>query len=351
MKEKQISIDILRILCMCGIIGLHVLNNGGVTTSLTLNSLTGYTIHFYRALLYTSVNLFAIISGYVNYNKTQIKPKRILSLWGIVLFYSNIITIITLFIHPDFLPDSTSFIRSIFPPIEGRYWYITNYTLVFFLIPFINKLVSNNSFKENMHLVTLLFVFLSIVSCFGFYDYFRISSGYSSFWLIFCYLIGATIQKHSNELPRISTKKLLLILFISLLISSQSINLYYHVNNTIQHYLREKDWLIGYNSPFTLINSIIIFVIISNIHKTTHNKIISNISAATFSIYIIHSHPIIYDFYIKDSFKYIASHSPLSAVIRLTLVILFIFLVCYLIDAIRSLIFYLIKSLSKNIQH
>ena len=65
MEERQSSIDFLRIMSMLGIVGVHVLNNGGVVESLDHFSVTGIIIYIIRAICYTSVDLFAMITGYL----------------------------------------------------------------------------------------------------------------------------------------------------------------------------------------------------------------------------------------------------------------------------------------------
>ena len=332
--ERLVSIDILRIVSMMGIIGLHVVNNGGVVASLNQGTLTAFSINLFRALLYTSVDIFAIISGYLCFEKKRIQIRRIVELWCVVLFYSIIISLLTIFIRPELVPDGISIIRSFFPPIEGRYWYITCYSLLFFLIPYINKLLVVLDEDETKRFIIILIGFLCLISFMGCYDYFRISYGYSSSWLVVCYIIGACLKKYGCKIYT-NNYILLLTIFCFLLLSSWSTLIYSNAGETLKHYMRGADWLLEYNSPLTVGSACCIVVIATRIKKQLDSKIVKMLSGATFGVYILHSHPIIYDYYIKDAFSEIGEMPAAKAILELSASILGIFCVCSVIEMLR----------------
>lgn len=330
--DRNIGIDLLRIFGMLGIIGLHVLNNGGINANLPIDSFTYYLISFFRSLCYTSVDIFAIVTGYLYCQRDKISYRRIRVLWHTVFFYAIIITGLTLLYRRDLLPDTVSVIRSVFPSIEGRYWYITCYTLLFLLIPYINHLISKLGKNEYKKLLLILFITLSLFTTFGFYDYFRINRGYSTSWLVFCYLLGGYLRGNENKG---NTLYYLIILPILIGLAGLSGKLYLVSSDFAKHYLGGKDWLVEYTSPFIVIASVIIVILFLRIRKTVCDRIIISLSGATFSIYIIHSHPVIYDFYLKNAFVEIAKKAPMESLLLTISVIFSIFILCYLIDIIR----------------
>ena len=285
-----------------------------------------------KALLYTSVDIFAMITGYIYIDKNTMKYNRIVGLWGVCFLYSALISIWTIINRPEFLQSKTAIVRSFFPPIEGRYWYITCYTLLFFLIPYINRLLNSLKENESKNIIIILFMGLSVITSVGFYDYFRISYGYSVAWLIFCYMIGAFLKRYGCKKK---TRMLLTWLIGSIAVMSRSQFIYYKVGETMKHYLHSKDWLVEYNSPLTVLSAYVIMILATRIHGYS-NRIVSLIARTTFGVYIIHSHPIIYDFYIKDAFKDIALMSCGRALLRLTISIILIFMLCSIVDIFRT---------------
>lgn len=51
-KIRNNGVDLLRILAMCGIIGLHVLNNGGILENLSNKSFNLYSFIVHMFMLY-----------------------------------------------------------------------------------------------------------------------------------------------------------------------------------------------------------------------------------------------------------------------------------------------------------
>ena len=67
--KRNNGLSLLRIISMCGIIGLHLINNGGVINNLNLYSFKFFCILIVTTFFYTSVNVFALLTGYLNVNK------------------------------------------------------------------------------------------------------------------------------------------------------------------------------------------------------------------------------------------------------------------------------------------
>lgn len=72
-KERLAGLDILRILSMLGIVGLHIINEGGLRCTLPINSISYFVVMILLTILFTSVNIFALLTGYLNINKENNK--------------------------------------------------------------------------------------------------------------------------------------------------------------------------------------------------------------------------------------------------------------------------------------
>lgn len=139
--NRNYGLDILRIISMMGIVGLHVLGNGGVLANVKINTLNYMVSYFIEILLYASVNVFAMLTGYLCCDRAKIKSKSVIDLIFTTIIYCLIITGIFYAFNLYDIRSSgiKNLIVSLFPPIKGWYWYINSYILVFFMIPYMNK--------------------------------------------------------------------------------------------------------------------------------------------------------------------------------------------------------------------
>lgn len=91
MESRNIRIDIIRVGSMLGIITLHILGIVGVRNSLSITQVGYWIAYFLEVLSGCSVDVFAVMSGYLLYGKKR-KLKRIIELIATVLFFSILIT-------------------------------------------------------------------------------------------------------------------------------------------------------------------------------------------------------------------------------------------------------------------
>ena len=336
--KREYQLDLLRILSMLGIVGLHILYQGGALRFVTPYSVNYYLCWIIEIILMSSVNIFALLTGYLYITKNSLKTKSIINLIATVLFYCISITLLFICLKSDL--KVKDIIIGFFPPIAGKYWYITSYIFLFFMIPYLNKFINSISQKQFKKLLSILFILLTVVTTFGLKDYFKIGNGYSPFWLIYMYMIGAYIKINK---PTIKTNKCLILLTINIFIimlSKVAISLItkYLTGNEVM-----SDIFIQYNSPFILVNSILIFIIFNKIKpskKENINKLIITISSLMFGIYIIHSHYFFFDFILKD----ISLNIPNKYLTIYSFgMILLIFVICGIIEFIRTKIFKFLK--------
>ena len=149
-NSRNYGIDLLRLVLMFMVCMLHILTQGGVLNSIT-SSLNWSIYYFLEVLCYCAVDAFAIISGYVGYNR-KTKYERIMYLWFEVLFYGLVLTsIFKCFGLGDSI--STNEIVKMFTPIcSGQFWYMTAYLPLFFVMPYVNQLLERLNKKDANYL-------------------------------------------------------------------------------------------------------------------------------------------------------------------------------------------------------
>ncbi len=331
------NIDLLKFLCMIGVVLVHLTGQGGLV-EYPNNNFFSYNIYLLiNNILRNSLNVFCIITGYLYISKINIKFKNIINVLSNIVFYSFIIVFIFYFLNL-FNIRNLGFmylINSLFPSRIGRYWFITCYILLFFMIPFINHFINSISKKTFKILLIILFIMFCIIPEFLCYDFFRLNYGYSPFWLIYLYMIGAYIKIYGINL-NIKTKclGLLLSVIINCLIVFFTKN--YLSNSNMFYNLGEY-----FTSPFMVISSVLIFDVIC--HINIKDNFISKLGKYSLAVYIIHCHRLIYDWVIKNNLINIKPYNIIIELLLLLLIACAIYLICTIIDIIRKLLFKVLK--------
>ena len=292
------------------------------------------------------VSSFTLISGIVGY-KTY-KYSNLLYLYIIVLFYSVIFYIIFKILNFNILNDNI--INYIFPVIFVRYWYFTRYFGMYILLPIINKGILYIEESE------LKFVVFSAIGIFILWadfmnkekDVFLLGGGTSTLWFLVSYIIGSYIGKY--KLGFYSKKYSFCIICIIIFISS-GILAYYFSNNKrigidINIIDRIKIFFYYRNNSFTSISQAIsLTLFLSQIkYNKFIEKIITFIGPFTFGIYLIHEHTLVRKYIIVNLFIKDSNNLSENLVVFLVLIRgISIFIICFIIDYLRNLIFIFLK--------
>ncbi len=331
--SRNYGIDFLRIVSMLMVVALHISGTGGMT--LTEMSFTNASIVWLsRAMTYCAVNCYALISGYIGITTKQ-KLSSLMGLWVRVAFYSFLITVIFFFARPDIVGRGDLF-KSIFPVCSGKYWYFTAYFGMWFFTPIINSAVNNIPKKKMMLIIIGSAVILTPPNLLS--NAFKLESGYASAWLLFLYMVGAFIKKY-DIFKNISPLKPIIAYSISVLIT-----FLLKITVSIDGWNFYGDMMLNYTSPTILISAVSLLVIFSNIKISAKlKKFIAFLAPLSFSVYLIHTHPLVFNNIFDGAFAFLAQKSPLIMVLGMIVATIAIYIGCSLIDYIRELTFRLFK--------
>lgn len=329
--KKYDEINFLKIFSMFLIIILHILGQGGVLAhSIGRNH---YLSLFLQILSLPAVNCFALISGYLNYSE-QDKPfdfSKYIKLYLQVLAYTFTITFFAFILAPKLIGFKL-LIFSLFPVFTKNYWYFSAYTALFFFMPYLNKVIRKCNEIEAKKIIIVIFFIFSFLSTFASkFDPFTLNKGYSFLWLLFLYIIGSLFKKFSI-LHKIKTSSYIYVYICSVVFTL--------INVTV---IPEKFFgnvLASYSSPTILLMSIVMLGICFKLKfKTYFIKGINFFSPTTFGIYILHIHTIVWIYFLKDRFTFIAKMSTLSIPFMIIFYGIIIFLFCSIIEKFRIYIF------------
>ena len=328
---------------------LHVTGDGGILSANKENFLSYNFIFLLRSFSYCAVNCFALITGFCMID-SDYKFTKFFSHWLQVFFYCAVVTIC--FVSIPYFAENYPFskkqvIKSFFPILGDNYWYFTAYSVLFFMIPFLNELVKAVSKNQLETLLLLFFILFSVVPFICLRDIFKI---YHTFmWLAIFYVAGAYIKKYNARVP-VKLSLLLIIsanVFILLLENAGSCLL-----QTVLHNRKSLDFLLFRNdNPFVVIHSVSVFLLFLSFRMGDNLNIIRNAGKVSFDVYLIHAQPLIYNSFIKGKFLFAESENPLAALFYALGISLAIYIFCSLVGFLRVMLFTLlhVDSLAKKL--
>ena len=214
--QRQINLEILRILCMLFIIVGHVGGRSGIESFSSFATIAPH-----------AVNCFVLISGYFLIT-SKFKIERVLRVILETIFYTFTITIILYLLGKADLYDIAKSIMP-FAPTKFSYWFVNKYLAVILLSPFICKVCTTiNKRQYQILLITLLLIGSQLLKVFPFGELF--GNGFSLLWMIIVFITGGYLRLHAPEFKYwgIATLGLLILYNICNIYAQGLINLKYN---------------------------------------------------------------------------------------------------------------------------
>lgn len=335
-QKRNYGIDLLRIIATYMIVVLHILGAGGIVRTLDSSSPLYITAWFIEFLAYCAVNCYALISGYVGvYSKFRVSS--IFLLWLQVASTTLAITCAFYFFGERNVTLQEIW-DSCMPIKNDYYWYFTAYVCLYFMTPYLNWFILNIEARMAKRLVLTLMLLFCVIPTFFEADLFVIHNGYSALWLIVLYIVGGLIKKYQSH---ITIKKRILLCgylgaVVLTLISKLAIE---YLTPRVSFELLGSNFLMNYNSPTMVVAGLCLLLVFMNLDVEKMRKIISLFAPATFGVYIIHSHPMMWDRFIVNGFSKFKELGAIELVIAVVVTAIVIFAICSLMELFRIRIF------------
>ena len=341
-KERNYGIDALRTVAMLMVVTLHVLGFGGVLTHTKDLTFGAELLWSIKILCYSAVNIYAIISGFVGYRSSH-KGRNLIYLCLQLFFFSAILTgIDTAVLLSQGAPISASAIfHNLFPSIK-MHWYFSAYFCLFFFMPILDKIIDTVPQKTLKICALVCFLVFCCISPFS-DQVTSLRGGYSVFWLILMYTLGAYISKYDPLKKRSPLFCFLGFAVCSVLtvIIRIAIMLY---NNNFASEPKGFELLVTYISPTVTLAAVFIVCAFAklNIKGKISKKIIAFLCPLSFGVYLLHCHPIVAE-KLQGAFEWVGRENPFLALLLTLGISLAIFSACMLIDWLRLLLFKVMK--------
>ena len=335
-RDRNYGIDLLRVYSMFLVVILHCLGQGGLLSHTANNSLQYKLLWFMKIFAYCSVNIFALISGYVSFTdkKKKFKISNYIKMWIQVVFYGIFVVMIFRMVFPNTY-SVKNYLLAIFPVSNNLYWYFTAYTGLFFLTPFLNAGVRECNTKTLKKVFIVIFVIFSLFGTLA--SKFNLINGYSVIWLILLYILGAIIKKCQFENEIKNSHAIVCILILVLITYLYKI---YGLNFSFFNITINKDTFVSYTSPTIVLSAILHLIIFSKLKLNNKiSKYASTIGTSAFSIYLLNTQSLFYEKILRDLFVEILN-KPIVFIFMI--IVLFSIAFCVysiLIDKLRILLF------------
>ncbi len=360
-KTRDSGMELLRIICMFMVIGVHACARGyfydsGVAVGGFVASCTSWI----RLLFRPAVNTFVLITGYymvkTKFNIAK-SYKRVLRLYVTVLFYSIVLSVIFLIAGPKYYNIDGNevtilniVLKMFFPVLSRRWYFITDYILLCLFAPFLNIILQNIKKKD----YKLLLAITTFVMCIWFFlaklrafdhvivTYAYVPEGKNVFCFLYIYMIGGYIRLHVKKQEKANPKYLLYA------VGCWALNRVLELD--IMRALELEDIVTKYTNPLVILMAVFWVMYFKDLHF--YSNTINKVASTTLGVYIIHEFTFIrallwnwFDFRKMD-----CSNMLLNLVYLISIIVL-VFVVCSALDWLRQKLFATVENkfkVSKN---
>ena len=325
MKQRNSSIELLRIICIIAILFHHYFVHGGYNFSGEITNIE-IVITILGSFGKIAACIFILISGYFLIN-SEWKTKRILYICiktllifvGIIIFYWIIEREILTFEDICML-----FLNQ---------WFIRNYIFLCFCYPIINFILKKCNKKWFVILIIIMLIFWSIIPTIQGKGGDKLDIG----TFLVMYTIGAYIKLYTkNNGDKKKTYKILALigtlLFTVIITTLLIIAKVYHIQN-----LRRIAGNVGLaNNILAVFCSVMLFKYFININFS--NKKINYIAESMLGVYLIHDNYIVRRLIWRRILPNVEYLNSSLIIVHMLLKIIIVFIICVTIDKLISLI-------------
>lgn len=335
MQERQSNMELLRLLCMFGIVLHHFIVHYWVNTSLVTDAHSVALAKTADAICYCAVTVFVLISGYFG-----IKPsvKSFASFYLQCGFYNGLLYFIGMVLQVGrvgkwMLVDGELWKCFLMPFTHSPWWwFILAYVCLYLLSPILNAAVEQMSRRQFFGALVSL---AAVNIYFGFFnDMERMMvnpNGYNVMQLLFIYAIGRFISKYWD--CQKYSRWIYAVLFLVPTMVIASINIFISPDVICRYRILDT---YPYNHPLVMLGAIGLFLLFTTFQF--YNKVINWFAASTLSIYLIHEHIVLCSLWQQIANKWSLVTPPCVRIILLLGGVVLLMLGCMLFDKIRFLL-------------
>ncbi len=189
------GVDMARVVAIALVCLVHVVKAGGVESVAGRSVVGAYETQLLCALGYVSVDLFALVSGYLLARTRSFRAGRFLRLYADVWTVGLLSALVAS--HVTGVALHAGDWRGIaFPMTRRAYWYFSAYAGMYPFVPLLAAGMASVSRRTLLAATLAALALFSLPVLYDFEDPFVLKRGYSSLWLLALFLAGAHLRLH-----------------------------------------------------------------------------------------------------------------------------------------------------------
>lgn len=188
MIMRQSNFECLRIVCIIFIILMHI-SGAALSTTNTYNILL---IQIINTIGNTGVTLFILITGYFG---IRFKLRKLITLLIITWFYSFYSYLFQIIFENRNI-QTPELVTTVFPILRNKYWFITNYVILYCLSPLLNRIISSLPQRNSQQLLLVICFFFIISPTFFYVDILK-DGGKGIVNMVLIYLTGQYLKTYT----------------------------------------------------------------------------------------------------------------------------------------------------------
>lgn len=317
-RERNYSIELLRVIAMIGIVLLHTQMKTGWLQQHSVGHvgwLGSWGIH---ACCMVSVNLYVLITGYFMPGSTR-STGKVFSLWKSAVVWGVLILGLALFLDAGAISPK-DLIRAFLPISTRQYWFLTVYVALYLLSPYLDQLLGGLTKKQYQGLLSILIclfsLFPSLVPWGGEDGVYGINGlgGTNIAWFCVLYAVAGYLRRFAQieklRRYRIWSLAIYVVSILGMLAFQFCMEL---VQNRIGSGGSYGTWFLNYSSILNLTATLGLFVFFLTMELRLTDKTKKTLmffSQGAFGVYLIHENPkmrpILWGFVQKIDEQYLA---------------------------------------------
>ncbi|UKK60389.1 acyltransferase [Prevotella communis] len=297
---------------------------------------------FVESLAVVAVNVFVMLSGWYG-----IKPsfKKLGSFLFQVYFLIFVVYLCFWGFGSGHHHSTVEWITILF---FNQYWFIQCYIILYLFSPVLNSFINNTTRGTYRFVLLSLFFIQFVYGCLPFasvYGWFN--DGYSPLTFFFLYLLARYVKQYVTLIENYHSVLYVIGWILTALVIALFgfLTVYVGFGNSLIMYFY------GYSSPFVILGAMLLLLALSRI--SIKNSLINWIASSVFTVYILHCHECIFNPYYKSQIaKWYSTGFTTLYIVKVTTLIIVLFVSAIFVDKIRILIqksiVKLIKSCHEN---
>lgn len=278
--------------------------------------------------------IFVMLSGYFLIASEGISPRKLLNLWTRIFFWS--IVIFCAFVYSDIVPFSfRSALRAFMPVTRLQWWFASTYFVMYLVHPYVNRLLHSFTREEYRKFLLSVMIYWCIIPMLTSSDF----GANNTISFICIYSIAGYLRLYGVDL---CGRKYLLYALGFIWINFMSTIFLDLIGLKFAIAAKGALYLHSMMRPFTIAAALCLLVGFRSLN-IPHSKLINAIASATFGVYLIHDSKLVRPFLWLEVFRNASFQDSPYLIPYSIAVILIVYLVCTLLELMRSKIFRVIS--------